>query len=346
MDIAEEPLLQSSSHTVTSPEPTGCGGAKNLALEHVAAQTTQSAWFSWSVSAFFAVVGLLSTELHTWTALTTRTITGCALGANVTVPRNATLSSCADAGLFACQPSATLVTSAPPLWVSMLFLMLLGVVGLWALAAVTVSAQNWRASCLLPFHVVVAAKSSTIFFYALSLGVTVLYMWMKFGTFSAQPGVVEARCGPALVSVALQPVFSVGAQAGGQWGTLGASLATFWLSFSAVSTLISRYAADCYADISLSTLLICSTGKACDSHDGTPSAVARALQLPFLRIEGAELDKLMLAWYEARDLKGRGHHWRDARFLMKLGKDKGQLVADAAAWVRAAKEQALGGKLN
>jgi len=307
---------------------------KNFALEHVAALTTRSAWWSWSLAAAFAVLGLLSTELHTWSILTQRTITGCARG-NATVLANATLSSCADAGLFACQATPTVTTQVPALWALGLFLLLLGVVCLWGVVAWAISAQNWRASCLLPYHVVVQAKSFNGAFYTAALAATLLYEVLKYFTFAAQPGSVALRCGPATVTAMLLPVFAPAA-GGGQWGTLGASLATFWLSFASMSALISRYAADSYADITLSTLLSCGARGVCDSHSGQPSAVVRALSQPFLVVAAEELDTLMKAWYLARRLKERRLKWNEARFLLKMGQSV-ELVADAAAWVRAAK---------
>lgn len=308
------------------------------ALEHVVSLTTRNQWVWWSLSAAFAIVGLLCTELHTWELLTTRTVTGCALGSNLTIPANATLSSCADAGLFDCRTSPTLTTQAPASWVSGLFLMLLAVVCFWGFVAYILSAQNWRASCLLPFHVVVQAKSFNGSFYTLALIATAAYFFIKFSTFSAQPNSVSVPCTKGPITVRLLPVFSGEASGagGGQWGTMGASFATFWLSFAAMSTLISRYAADSYADITLSTLLTCEApGKGpCDSHDGTPSPVQLALQQPFVILTAQDLDRLLKLWYEARGLQGKGHKWQDARWLMKLGANKADLVADAAAWVR------------
>jgi hypothetical protein len=247
------------------------------------------------------------------------------------------LSSCASAGLFACQASATVTTQVPPSWISGLFCSLLGVVALWALAAYTVSAQNWRASCLLPYHIVVQSRSFNGAFYGLALVATALYMYIKFATFGAQPNRVAASCGGAAITLALGPVFAPAAGAG-QWGTLGASLATFWLSFSYVSTLISRYAADSYADVTLQALLVCGGGGGgpCDSHGGAPSAVARALAQPFARVRADAADKAMRAWFDARGLAARGHKWQDARFLLKLGPARDELVADAATFVRGA----------
>jgi hypothetical protein len=336
LDNMEQSLLSGAA------APAG-QGSKNLALAHVAAQTTQNVWLYWSLSAAFACAGLLSTEFHTWAILTTRTVAGCALGENATVPPNATLSSCASAGLFACQASATVTTQVPPSWISGLFCSLLGVVALWALAAYTVSAQNWRASCLLPYHIVVQSRSFNGAFYGLALVATALYMYIKFATFGAQPNRVAARCSGAAITLALVPVFAPAAGAG-QWGTLGASFATFWLSFGSVSALISRYAGDSYADVTLSALLTCAGGRApCDSHDGRPSAVARALQEPFALVPAEALDKLMKRWYIERGLQGRGLKWQEARFLLKLGPAGEELVADAAAFVRAAREGGGGG---
>lgn len=319
------------------PAPVGPQNPKNLALAHVAAQTTQNAWLSWSVSAAFACAGLLSTEFHTWALLTTRTVAGCALGANATVAPNATLASCASAGLFACQAAATVTTQVPPSWISALFCALLGVAALWALAAWTVSAQNWRASCLLPYHIVVQSRSFNWAFYGLALVATGLYMWMKYATFGAQPSRVAASCGGGVITLALVPVFAPAAGAG-QWGTLGASFATFWLSFGGVSALISRYAGDSYADVTLTSLLSCAGRAPCDSHDGRPSAVARALQEPFALVPAEALDKVMERWFKERGLQGRGLKWQEARFLLKLGPGGEELVADAAAFVRAARE--------
>jgi hypothetical protein len=335
MAHAYEPFLSPSAAA------DGGGGAaapRSLALAHVAAQTTQQTWLYWALSATAAVVGVLTTELHTWSLLTSRTIAGCALGVNASVPPNATLASCAGAGLFACHSAATVATAVPPQWASGLFLALLGVVALWALAAWTVGAQNWRASCLLPHHVLVQSRAFNGTFYGLALAATLLYMWLKFATFSAQPGAVSLNCGGAAIAVALLPVFAPAAGGGGQWGTLGASLATFWLSFSYVSTLISRYAADSYADVTLQALLVCGGGGGgpCDSHGGAPSAVARALAQPFARVRADAADKAMRAWFDARGLAARGHKWQDARFLLKLGPARDELVADAATFVRGA----------
>lgn len=63
-----------------------------------------------------------------------------------------------------------------------------------------------------------------------------------------------------------------------------------------------------------------------------------ALQQPFLRLSSQELDHLLRGWYDARELVAKGHSWRDARWLAKLGPGRVELVADAAAWVFAGSE--------
>jgi hypothetical protein len=330
-----EPLLSS---------PPSGNPRSSAPLEHVVALTTRKQWLWWTLSAAFAIVGLLVTELHTWELLTTRTITGCALGSNVSIPGNATLSSCASVGLFSCRSSPTMTTQAPASWVSGLFLVLLAVVCFWGFVAYILSVQNWRAACLLPFHIMVQAKAFNGSFYTLALCFTGGYFLIKFSTFSAQPNSVNISCTLGPITVALLPVFSGEAAGvgGGQWGTMGASFATFWLSFAALSTLISRYAADSYADVTLTTLLSCQApGRGpCDSHDGAPSPVQLALQEPFVILSAQELDRLLKLWFDARGLQAKGHNWRDARWLVKLGPNQADLVADAAAWVRASKQEA------
>ena len=287
-------------------------------------------------------LGLLSTELHTWTLLSTRSVTGCALGANATVPANATAASCAAAGYFDCSPSLTVTTAPPAPWVSGLFCMLLVVVLYWLGVSWIIAMQNWRASALLPHHILVRVRSFNGAFYGVAVALTSLYIWLKYATFSAQPRALQLRCGPgggAAITAALSEVFaSVGAVGQGGLVTLGASLLTLWLSFSAVSSQVSRYAHDALADVTITSLLVCEGagggGAPCDSHDGQPdSPLLRALRGRFLRVESAALDGALKAWFEARGLRARGHAWGQARWLR--GCDAG-LVADAAAFVKGA----------
>jgi hypothetical protein len=209
----------------------------------------------------------------------------------------------------------------------------------WCAVAWIISMQNWRASALLPHHVLVRVKSFNAAFYSVALALTSLYIWLKYSTFAAQPRELQLQCGAGgALTAALSDVFaSVGAVGQGGVLTLAASLLTLWLGFSAVSSQVSRYAADAFADVTITSLLVCE-GRAkadapCESHDGQPdSPLLRALRQGFYQVESAVLDAVLKQWYLARGLKDRGHRWDDARWLRKCD---AETVADAAAFVKA-----------
>jgi len=323
----------------------GATQPSSSALEHVLALSSVRAHGRWVASVGAAVLGLAVTEAYSWAHLSTRAVTGCAPGAGAAVPANATLASCAALAFFDGGAGAAVVTSPPPAWTGGLFLLLLAVVGLWAAAAWAIAGQTWRASALLPHGVFVRAEAFNARFYGAALALTGCYVLLKHATFAAQPASVTVERGGGAVTAALAGAFASGGAVGhGGLIVLGASLATLWLSFSSVSALLSRNAADAYADVSLAALVECAAsagagagagGAACAAHGaaapGAPSPVLAALAAPLVRLDARDVDARVRAWWVARGLGARGHAWRAARWLR--GCDR-ELVADAAQWVR------------
>lgn len=323
-----EPLLE--THAPPSP-----------ALAHVVALSSHREHRVWSTTALFAALGVAATELHSWGLLSTRAVVGCAEGAGVPVPANATLASCASLGFFdgVGAGGATLTTAPPPAWSSGLFLALCGVCALWVAAAWVVAGQSFRASALLPYGIYVHVKTFNRQFYSGALVCTVLYMLCKYAAFGAQPTSVTVTRGGRDLTAALAGTFApVGPVGQGGLAALGASLATLWLSFAGISALVLRHAADAYADVTVSALVECSAagGGACDSHDvraagpGGTTAVLAALAAPMLRLDSREVDVRLRRWWEVRGLKPRVS-WLRARWLR--GCDA-ELTRDAVEWVR------------
>ena len=294
-------------------------------------------------------MGLFFSELHAWTLLSTRTIVGCAFQ-NVSAyndsvaigTTNSTLKECAALGLFECRPTLEAVTQVPSGWITGLFLTLLVVVSFWFSVAWTLSCQNWRAGHLLPHGIFVRVKEFNASFYSTALILTCLYIYVKYAAFSSQPKVLQmGGCGVSggLITAHLSDVFPpVDGTGSGGLLTLGSNLVALWLAFSSMSALVSRYASDAFADVTLTQLLVCSSstgGGPCQSHDvGEPSHVLSSLTKPFLHLTSSQVDAALHDWYTQRGLKGRGLHWHKIRWLLKCDP---VLVADAATWLKSSR---------
>ena len=205
----------------------------STSLEHVVALSTRASYLYWSLSAILAAAGLAVTEMVSWTNLSTRTVTGCAAGANAAVASNSTLASCAALGFFDSGAGASVRTAPPSSWTGGLFLMFLAVVLLWVGAAVFITCQTWRASALLPHGIFVRAVRFNGRFYFSALVVTGLYIVCKYLTFNSQPSTTTVISrGGTVITVRLAAVFEQGGAIGhGGLAALGASLATLGRSF-------------------------------------------------------------------------------------------------------------------
>ena len=305
-------------------------------LTHVIALSTGSSHFWWWVASISSALGLATTELHSWTLLMTRPVTGCSLSASV--PSNSTLSSCASLGFFETGNGlATLSTSPSPWWCFSLSVALAAVVLQWVWAVDVITGQTWRAGALLPHGVFLRTSKFNTYFYSLALAVTGTYIALKFVAFGTQPSTVTVNRSGSQITVALASVFAnVGAIGDGGLITLAASIATLWFSFAGINSLVARHASDAYADVTVSMLLECKSASKgpCESHDvaapGVPTPVIQALAEPMLHLDAEEADKRLRGWFDSRGLKAR-FPWRDARWLRRCPPD---VIADAAAWVK------------
>lgn len=138
----------------------GSNVAAVLALEHVVALSTGSSHFYWWFACTSSTLGLAVTELHSWTLLMTRSVTGCAAGAGVIVPANATLTSCAELGYFEGGNGLATVTTnlASPIWSIGVWLSLAAVVFQWVWAVDVITGQTWRAGALFPYGIFLRAS--------------------------------------------------------------------------------------------------------------------------------------------------------------------------------------------
>lgn len=323
-----EPLLP--------PEP-GSASAGDSSLTHVIALSTRASHFWWWVASFSSALGLATTELHSWTLLMTRPVTGCSLSAHV--PSNSTLSSCATLGFFETGGGlATVSTSPSPSWCLSLSVALAAVVFQWVWAVDVITGQTWRAGALLPHGIFLRTSKFNGWFYTLALIFTGTYIVLKFVAFGTQPSTVTVSRSGSQITVALASVFSTNVGAIGDGGliTLAASIATLWFSFAGVNSLVARHANDTYADTTVSMLIECTAaGKGpCELHDarapGVPTPVLQALAKPMLHLDAEEVDKRLRDWFDKRGLKAR-FPWRDARWLRRCPPD---VTADAAAWIK------------
>jgi hypothetical protein len=290
-------LTGRSTSQSSSPSP-----HTDASLDHLVSSTTthQSLW--WAVSASLGAAGILFTELNSWTALSSRTVSGCSPAANGTSSSSATLSACSGLGLFECQETLTVVTSPSATWSTTLLLFLLLVVGIWGTVILRISRQTTRAANLLPHRIYVVVQDANWALLVLVVLVTGGYCALKAKVFSSMSNeVLLPACGPpGGLLLSLAPVFSPPAPSASfflsfnpqLWALVNSTLFLL-LSFSGLYQTASRYASDPFADIGLAQIVLqCPTQKSAAlarSGGGRPRRTPCALHACDVKLVGEGL---------------------------------------------------------